>query len=161
MTENKEVIAERNKRLGIVLLIMSVVLIALCSWRISFNVSFFDMFALIVGVGLLGLAGYMLLSPTVAIVREGDSLIFYFIFRQRKVKLSDVEYVSYHEVGFFASGNGSFFRLYRIHNDIRRITVTVKEETGLRHFTFFSINNASAVKASIDASVEIFKKNKE
>ena len=156
-----EIIAERDKTLGKILLIMSVILIGLSCWALTDSLWY--IFALAIGILMLGIGVYgVFLLPKAAILRDGNTLLICYAFSKKQIELASIEYVSYNEVGEFHTRRGSLFGdLHVLKNDIRRLTVTVKQDGVLKHYTVFPVLFASAVATSINAMTEKEKKNKD
>ena len=146
-------IAERDKTFGKILLGMSVLLTGLSVWLLT--VSLWYILSLLLGAALLAVAVYLLLLPKTAILKDGDGLVICYAFRQKRIPIGAVEYASCNELGEYRSRRGGAFTLlYIFKNDIRRLTVTVKENGELKHFTVFPVLFASAVSASINAMAD-------
>ena len=150
-----QVIAERDKRSGKFLLVLGLTLSGLSTYLLS--ISLWYILLLIAGFILSVFGIYCgLLLPKTAIERENDTLIIYFAFCKKQIAFSKIEYVSYHELGAFASHNGGgfFHNFYRFQNDIRTLTITTKENFALKHFYVLSIMQASATATTINSFIE-------
>ena len=154
-----QVIAERDKRLGKIILGLSVVLIGCSGFLVT--VSLWYVFLLIISAFLAVTGVYCgLLLPQTALKREDDTLIICYAFRERKIAFSKIEYVNYPELGTFATRDGGLFtNAYILQNDVRRLTITTKENAKLKHFYVLGVLHASAVATTINSYIEEAKKN--
>ena len=145
------VIAQRDKRIGKVVFALGVLVTALSLW-----LSGWYLLSLALGVCFMVLGGYLgILLPKTAILKEEEEIIFCFAFQKKRVPLSKLAYVTYNERGPWHTRRGSLFLLAHIYqNDIRNLTVTVNEETGIRHFTCLAVLNGVAVSATITTLIE-------
>lgn len=155
-----QVIAERDKRLDKIVLFLGVAWTGLSVWLLS--VSLWYIFALVLGVFFTGCGFYgVVFLPKTAIGREKNDLVFPYAFHQKRIDLSAIEYVSYNELGEFHRSEGGLFTvLYLFKNDVRQLTITVKEEDTLKHFRVGNVLDASAVATAINGMVEQAEKEK-
>jgi hypothetical protein len=112
---------------------------------------FWSITGLVGGIALVLLGGYVVLSPKEAILREGDKLIFCFLFRIKEYSISELEYVCYEELGHWLHRDGGIFDFAILKNDVRILTVTVRREGVLEHFMVYPIEQASAVAVTLMA----------
>ncbi|MGN1053058.1 MAG: hypothetical protein ACI4SH_06710 [Candidatus Scatosoma sp.] len=154
-----QIIAERDKVLGKILLFFSVLWIGLSVWLVFFS-GWYGI-ALALGIVIFGVALYeVAFLPKTAIAKEDKCLIIYYAFRQKRIDASTIEYVNYNEIGEVRSREGGLFRtLYIFKNDIRRLTVTVKESDTLKHFCVWPVLNAKAVSTTINGIAEQIKEH--
>ena len=146
------VIAQRYKKIGHAGLVLSGILIGLSVLLFSLKGDLFlAITGLCCGILILLLSLYNVLSPTEAIVRDGDKLIFCFLFGVKEYSLSEFEYVSYHELGAWWQRKGNLFDYAVLKNDVRTLTVTVRRDGTLRYFRILGIEQASAVATSLNA----------
>ncbi len=150
------VIAERDKTIGKIILVIGIILSVL---SVSMLGSWIYIFTLVFGIIFLIFGFYLVLLPKCAIVKEDDKLILCHVFHKKRIPLSRIEYVSYHELGTWQSRGGELVDVHILKNDIRTLTITVKEERKLRHFYVWLVLNASGTKVSIDGLVEKEKKH--
>ena len=149
-----QIIAERDKKLGKILFFLSIALVPL-SIIFILNVSLWHIALLVLSVFLLCFAVYItFLLPKTAIVKDGDTVVIYFAFHQKKIEISTLEYVSYPELGTWYTRRTSFISLHILRNDIRSLTLTVKKEGVLQHHRVNRILNASTVAVTINALIE-------
>ena len=153
-----QVLAERYKTTGKILLVLGFLALALGivtvvafgenkGWELFMLVLLF-----VVGVVCVGIGGYQTLSPKQAILRDGDKLVFCFLFRTKTYAISQLKYVSYPELGEWYNRNGSLWLTKSIlENDVRRITVTIEHENREIQFTMHSVLHASAVAVTLQA----------
>ena len=153
-----QVLAERYKTTGKILLgwgilalVLGIVTVVVFGgnkgWKLFMLVLLF-----VVGVICVGIGGYQTLSPKQAILRDGDKIVFCFLFRTKTYLISELKYVSYPELGEWYNRNGSFWLTKSIlENDVRRITVTVERENREIQFTVQSVLHASAVAVTLQA----------
>ncbi len=146
------VIAQRYKKLGIAALVLGVLCITLSS--ILFSTDFLSIAGLLLGTTLVISSLYVVLSPKEAIVRDGDKLIFCFLFGIKEYSISEFEYVSFHELGRWRDRDGCLVNFAILKNDVRRLTVTVRKNGKLEHFNLYSIEQATAVAATLSALKE-------
>ena len=146
------VIAQRYKKIAIAALVLGVVCITLSS--IFFSMDFLSIAGLLVGITLLISSLYVVLSPKEAIVRDGDKLIFCFLFGIKEYSISEFEYVSFHELGRWRDRGGTLVNFAILKNDVRRLTVTIRKNGKLEHFNLYSIEQATAVAATLSALKE-------
>ena len=146
------VIAQRYKKLGIAALVLGALCITLSS--ILFSTDFLSIAGLLLGITLLISSLYVVLSPKEAIVRDGDKLIFCFLFGIKEYSISEFEYVSFHELGRWRDRDGYLVNFAILKNDVRRLTVTVRKNGKLEHFNLYSIEQATAVAATLSALKE-------
>ena len=149
-----QVIAERDKSVGKVLLIFSVTLSGLSIPLLS--ASLWYSLSLIIGLILSIIGIYCgILLPKTAIIRENDTLIICYAFCKKRIELSKIEYVNYHELGsFFSRRRRGLCSFYAFQNDIRTLTITTKESFSLKHFYVLSVMQASATKTAINSFIE-------
>lgn len=152
-----QIIAERDKVLGIILLFLGALWIGLSVWLVSLSGWYGIVLAL--GIFIFGVALYeVAFLPKTAIAKEDKFLIIYYAFRQKRIDVSTIEYVNYNEIGDLRSRQGGLFStLYIFKKDIRRLTVTVKESDTLKHFCVWPILNTSAVSTTINGIAEQIK----
>ena len=155
-----QIIAQRDKTLGKILLILSVLLLGLCVYLIT--VSGWYVVALVFGLFLLGFSFYdVVLLPKTAIKKDGEYLILCYAFSKKRIEISTIEYVSQNELGEFSSrGGGLFSTLHILNNDVRRVAITVKQEGTLKHYNLWTILHASAVSSTINTIIEQVKDKK-
>ncbi len=155
-----QIIAERDKRLIKIVLFLGVAWTGVSVWLLS--VSLWYIFVLVLGVFLTGYGFYgAVFLPKTAIGREKNELVFPCAFHQKRIELSAIEYVSYTELGEWIRREGGLFTLlYLFKNDVRRLTITFKEEDTLKHFRVGNVLDASAVATAINGMVEQAKKEK-
>ena len=146
------VIAQRYKKLAVVALVLGVLCIALSV--VFFSIDFLSIAGLLVGITLVLSSLYVVLSPKEAIVRDGDKLIFCFLFGVKEYSLSEFEYVSYHELGRWRDRDGFLADYAILKNDVRTLTITVKKNGILQHFKMYAIEQATAVAATLSALKE-------
>ena len=146
------VIAQRYKKLGVVALGLGLLCVVLSV--VLFSIDFLSIAGLLVGITLVLSSLYVVLSPKEAIVRDGDKLIFCFLFGIKEYSLSEFEYVSYHEIGRWRDRDGNLADYLILKNDVRRLTVTVRKDGSLQHFNLYSIEQATAVAATLSALKE-------
>ncbi len=148
-----QVIAERDKKLGKILLGLSLPLIAASIFMLSYSLWYIA--SLVLGVLLAAYAVYgVFLLPKTAIAKDGDALLLFYAFRQKKIKLSAIEYVSYNEIGTLSTRQSFLGSLHILRNDIRYIVLTVKDDGTLLQLRVNCIINASAVALTINSLVE-------
>ena len=146
------VIAQRYKKLGIVALVLGALCVTLSI--ILFSIDFLSIAGLLLGITLLISSLYVVLSPKEAIVRDGDKLMFCFLFGIKEYSISEFEYVSFHELGRWRDRDGGLVDFAILKNDVRRLTVTVRKNGKLEHFNLYSIEQATAVAATLSALKE-------
>ena len=146
------VIAQRYKKLGIAALVLGALCITLSS--ILFSTDFLSIAGLLLGTTLVISSLYVVLSPKEAIVRDGDKLIFCFLFGIKEYSISEFEYVSFHELGRWRDRDGGLANVAILKHDVRRLTVTVRKNGKLEHFNLYSIEQATAVAATLSALKE-------
>lgn len=153
-----QVLAERYKTMGKILLGLGIVALVLGvvsvitfgenkGWELFMLVLLF-----VVGVVCVVIGGYQTFSPKHAVLREGDTLVFRFLFRTERYPISKLKYVSYPELGQWYNRNGSLLLTKSIlENDVRNITVTIEHEDREIQFTMYSVLHASAVAVTLQA----------
>lgn len=148
-----EVIAQRDKLIGKVLFISGIILTVLSVLMLF--VSAWSVIALII-VGLLDIVAIYLfvLLPKTAVMFDGNNFIFRFAFHSKVINPSSIEYLSYNEIGELHTRHSLWISLHILQNDVRNITVTIKNEEILSHFLVWPILNASAVKTEMEAIKE-------
>ena len=147
-----EIIAERDKRIAKIILLLggalsllSVLMIATSSWYII---------PLVMGVALFLCGFYFVVLPKNAITKTGENITIHYAFQQKNIKISDIEYISYNELGTFSTRRTFWCSLYILNNDIRNLTITVKEIGRLKHYFIISVLNTSAVAIVINQLLE-------
>jgi len=141
---NKTVMAIRDKILywllfvsGVLLCLLSIFMLSISKWYIV---------ALIFGITLFFIGLYTILLPSTAIEKDGNYLIVRYLFTEKVILISDIEYVSYDELGTYARSEGGFSSIYTRIKDMRRLTITYRMNGMLIHSSVF-ICDASAVKS--------------
>ena len=153
-----EIIAERDKRHGKIIMVLGGIVTALSAFVLS--VSFWYIVAFVFGVAFLAYGVYAVFClPQEALVKDGDDLIVLYAFRRKRIAFNKIEYVSYNELGEFGTREGGLFTtMYVLNNDIRRLIITIKESGTLKHLYLWGILHASAVAVAINAMVDKAKK---
>ena len=146
-----QVLAERYKTAGKILLVWGILAIALGialvalgerkGWKL-----FMLLLLFVVGAVCISIGGYQTISPKQAILQEGDKLVFRFLFRTEIHPISAVKYISYPELGEWHNRRGSLWLNQSIlENDVRNLTVTIERENREIRLTVHSVLHASAV----------------
>ena len=153
-----QVLAERYKTRGKILLIWGILAIALGiitvvafgenkGWELFMLVLLF-----VVGVVCVGIGSYETFSPKQAILRDGDKLVFCFLFHTKTYSISELKYVNYPELGVWYNRRGSLWLAKSIlENDVRRITITMERENREIQFSVQAVLYASAVAVTLQS----------
>lgn len=98
---------------------------------------------------LIGL--YLLLSPTIAVAEKDGDLFFCFFLRRIRVSPAQIEFVHYLENGTMATrGGGIAGNWHILKNDIRTLTVTIREGTTSRRLILLSVLHTSAAALELE-----------
>ena len=145
------VLAERYKKGFKYLLLLGLLGLVLCILAFALlenNVWYFVgicFFVCIVGGGIYGC-----LLPKEAVVRNGDKLLFCYLFKTKIRSLSDLKYASHHELGTWYRNDDSWLEWLTWKNDVRRITVTF-DNNGIKEQIAVTVQQAESVVVALNA----------
>ena len=90
-------------------------------------------------------------SPTIAVAEKDGDLLFCFFLRRIRVAPAQIEFVHYLENGTMVTrGGGIASDRHILKNDIRTLTVTIREGTTSRRLILLSVLHASAAALELE-----------
>ena len=152
-----QVIAKRSKKflLLYILLFVAVAVLCIIGSTQDKDASVYFIISLVILIPTFLTFLYLLLLPTDAIIKSGDTIIIRYLFTKKVYNISDLQYASHNEKGeWYNRRTDSLHDLNVIVNDIRIVTLTAKNSEGLLVHSRVFVKDATAVTATINAIVE-------
>lgn len=118
---------------------------------IAVFISLYSVILAVIGGAFFLIGLYLLLSPTIAVAEKDGELLFYFFLRRIRVAPAQIEFVHYPENGTMATrGGGIVSNWHILKNDIRTLTVTIRQGTTSKRLILLFVLHASAVALELE-----------
>ena len=149
-----EIVAIRDKRLGYVGLLVSILLLIVLVLVWIDAALYVKVIVSIIEAFLLGTFGYLSLLPKNAIILSDGVLTMRFAFTLKRISVKNLQYNSYNEIGTFAARKGFWSDLYILRNDIRTLTVTFLEGGINKHCRILLVRECRATSLRLKELAE-------